>query len=241
MKKEEATEKKGRAQRFLPHLSVDCVIFGYHDGHLRVLLLKWKNSEVWALAGGRVMKDEDVDSAAARVLYERARLEDIFLRQFHTFGAVERVTPADYEDTFAQLGYSKDKAAPLLDRTVTVGYYALVDHLKVSPQPDVFADGFEWRDVKQLHSLVFDHNNIVGKALETLRHAFQYEYLGQNLLPAEFTMPELQRLYETILDHPLDRANFQKRMLSSGHFERVGKRQEGKAHKSPYLYRFITP
>lgn len=223
----------------LPHLSVDCVIFGYHNGELSVLLLKWKNSNVWALAGGRVLKDEDIDTAAERVLFQRTQLKGIFLRQFYIFGRVNRVTPDDYSHTFAHLGYSEDGAAPLLDRTLTVGYYALVDHQKVSPQADEFADGFHWYSVKDIPALVFDHNEIVMKALATLRHAFHYEYLGQNLLPDEFTMPELQHLYETVLDEPMDRANFQKRMLASGHFERVGKRMAGKAHKSPYLYRYV--
>jgi 8-oxo-dGTP diphosphatase len=228
----------GRFDHYLPHLSIDCVIFGYHDGQLRVLLLKWTASDLWSLIGGAVLKEESLDHAATRVLYKRVGLKDIFLRQFYTFGSVERVRQSDYDTTFAKLGFSREESEQLLLRTITVGYYTLVDYQKVDPKPDHRTEDFDWWDVRDLPKMVFDHRYIIEQALVPLRHSFRYEYLGKNLLPEQFTMPELQRLYETILDHPLERSNFQKRMLASGMFERMGKRHNGGAHKSPFMYRF---
>lgn len=229
----------GRFDHYLPHLSIDCVIFGYHDGQLRVLLLKWAASDLWSLIGGAVLKKESLDHAAERVLFKRVGLKGIFLRQFYTFGSVDRVKQSDYDATFAKLGFSKEESEQLLLRTVTVGYYALVDYQKVAPQPGKKTEAFEWWDVRTLPDMIFDHRYITEQALQAVQHSFRYEYLGKNLLPEQFTMPELQRLYETILNHPLDRSNFQKRMLASGMFERMGKRQNGGAHKSPFMYRFV--
>jgi ADP-ribose pyrophosphatase YjhB (NUDIX family) len=219
---------------YLRHLSVDCVIIGFHDNELKVLLLKWKEHGQWCLPGGFVRREESLDDAAARVLEERTGLRDLYLQQFHTFGAPAR------EQNKEQFLWPRIMPADswLRERFVSVGYYALVEFSRAAPKPDLLSDECHWCDIHAVPALIYDHNAILAKALETLRRRLNDYPAGLNLLPAKFTMPELQRLYETILDTPLDRRNFQKKMLSFGILERLEERKTGGAHKAPYLYRF---
>ncbi|MBK7870592.1 MAG: NUDIX hydrolase [Saprospiraceae bacterium] len=228
-------------ERVLPHVSIDCVIFGFHENQLRVLLLHWKNSHTWSLPGGRVFRDESVQAAVYRILEERTGLREVFLQQFYTFGETDRLKNTDFQAIFADFGFDLEAGNVLFDRTVTVGYYALVEYSKVRPTPDFFTDECRWWDVQELPELIFDHKEIAEKALQTLRRQLSYQPVGLNLLPEKFTMPELQKLYETILDKELDRRNFHKRMLAYGILERLEERRSGGAHKSPYLYRFDLP
>ena len=124
------------------------------------------------------------------------------------------------------------------ERAVSIGYYALVEYSLVAPKTDLFTDECRWWDVTEIPDLLFDHNDIVSTALKTLRRQFDYQPIGFNLLPEKFTLIELQKLHETVLGHPLDRGNFQKKMLSYGFLERQEERKTGGAHKAPYLYRF---
>ena len=124
------------------------------------------------------------------------------------------------------------------ERFVTIGYYALVEFSKVKPMPDALSDDCQWWDVDKLPKLMLDHGDIVEKALESLRLNLNDYPVGHNLLSNKFTMPELQQLYETILDKKLDRRNFQKKMLSLGILNRLNERKFGGAHKAPFLYRF---
>jgi 8-oxo-dGTP diphosphatase len=219
-------------QHFLRHLSIDCVIFGFHENQLKVLLLKWKDIQQWCLPGGFIYKDEHVDDSARRILNERTGLEEIFLNQFYTFGDPAR------EKNKKDSPISPFKNTWLMERFVTIGYYALVEFSKVRPMPDPLSDDCQWWDVDKLPKLMLDHSNIVEKALESLRLNLNEYPVGHNLLPSKFTMPELQLLYETILDKKLDRRNFQKKMLSLGILSRLNERKFGGAHKAPYLYRF---
>lgn len=126
----------------------------------------------------------------------------------------------------------------LLQRFISVGYYALVDFVKVKPKPATIFDLCEWYDLKYLPHLIQDHNQIIKKALETLQSNLNEKLIGFNLLPQDFTMGELQKLYETILGKELLRPVFQRKMLTFGILERVAKKWTGGAHKAPYLYRF---
>jgi 8-oxo-dGTP diphosphatase len=126
----------------------------------------------------------------------------------------------------------------LADRTVSIGYYALVEYSLVSPTPDYFSEECRWWDIHEVPSLLFDHDLMVERALHTLRLQLHYQPIGYNLLPEKFTMPELQRLYETIIGKPLDRRNFQKKILGLGYLQRLEERKTIGAHKSPYLYQF---
>ena len=219
-------------KEFLPHISVDCVIFGFHGNQLKVLLLKWKDRGSWCVPGGFVMRDESLDDSAKRTLQERTGLKDIFLRQFQAFG---HPTREKGKKPFKIVGTSKSW---LMERFITVGYWALVEFSKVTPQPDWLSEDCQWHDIHKVPKLIYDHNQIVEAALEALRLSLNDHPVGYNLLPEKFTMPELQKLYETILDTPLDRRNFQKKMLSLDILERLNERKTGGAHKAPFLYRF---
>jgi 8-oxo-dGTP diphosphatase len=223
---------------FQPGLSIDSVIFGFHDNELKVLLTKLKRMDYWTLAGGFVYKDEHVDDAAIRILRERTGVSNIFLKQYYVFGDPKRSDRKFHVKRMNDTGWAFKKDYWLLQRFVTVGYYALVDFSKVNPTADYMSDACEWHDIHDLPSLIMDHQNILDKALEVVRTQLKYQPVGYNLLPRKFTMPELQKLYETILDRKLDRRNFQRKMLGYGILKRLEKRRQGGAHKAPYLYSF---
>lgn len=223
---------------YLPSLSVDCVIFGFHAGELKVLLLKWKHSNKWALPGGFVYKDEDVENAAIRVLNERTQLKDIFLQQFYLFGDVKRSDEKHAEKLLREAGVKNLDTHWLMQRFVTAGYYALVEYAKVKPVPDVLSSECTWHNITDLPDLIIDHKEIIEKGLQALRRQLNYQPVGYNLLPEEFTIKELQLIYETILSKKLDRANFQRKILSYGILDKKEKHYSGGAHKAPYLYSF---
>jgi len=223
---------------FMPGISIDCVIFGFHDGQLKVLLLKIANLNGWGLPAGFIYKDEHIDDSAKRILCERTGLHDIFLQQFYVFGHPSRCDNNITKIAFENTGIKAPKDNWLLQRFLTIGYYALVDYKAVNATPDFFSEDFDWHDIHNLPTLAMDHNEIVQHALLTLRTHLRYQPVGYNLLPDKFTMPELQKLYETILDQKLDRRNFQRKMLSYGILRRLKQRREGVAHKAPYLYSF---
>lgn len=224
--------KKGD-QYFLSHLSVDCVIFGFHENELKVLLLEWKDSKRWCLPGGFILKDEHIDDAAVRILKLRTGLDKIYLRQFYAFG-----DPARDRKKHGIKPPPGVTESWLMDRFITLGYWALVEFSKVVPAPDEFSLSCKWWDVMDLPKLILDHNDIVGKALDSLRSHLHDYPIGKDLLPEKFTMPELQRLYETILDKEIDRRNFQKKILSLDILDRLKELKYGGAHKAPYLYKF---
>lgn len=234
-------ETNPRGQGFLPGLALDFVIFGFHAQELKILILEYENTDLFALPGGFVRENEDLESAARRVLAQRTGLTDIYLEQFHTFGSLQRYDPAPLAQIMQAKGHVAQPDHWLLRRFVTVGYYALVDFTRAVPQPDAMADRCAWYELNQLPSLMLDHESIVAKALETLRETLDRKLIGFNLLEEAFTMHTLQRLYETVLGEPLNRSSFQRRMLSLGILQRLEKTYTGKAHKAPYLYRFARP
>lgn len=219
---------------FLPHLSIDNVIFGFHDNEIKVLLLQWKENNRWCLPGGFVYKDEDIEDAAIRVLKLRTGLDNIYLQQFYTFGGSHRER---HKHGITKPMYIK---APswFMDRFVTIGYFALVEFSKVVPKPDEFSERCTWWDIDKVPSLILDHNKILEKALQSLRLSLNDYPVGKDLLSKKFTMPELQRLYETILGKQLDRRNFQKKIHALDILERLDERKLGGAHKAPFLYMF---
>ena len=222
---------------FLPHLSVDCAIFGFHGGELKILLVKWKGMERWCLPGGYVRRDESLEEAAARVLEERTGLGEIYLQQFRAFGGTDRGEGV-LRGIFARLGIEAPADLWIFGRTVSVGYLALVDFAEVTPTRDHLSEEIRWWEVRERPPLLFDHNDILETALATLRTQLEYRPIGRNLLPEKFTMPELQRLYEAVLGTSLDRRNFQRKMLALGIVERLAERKRGVPHRAPQLYRF---
>lgn len=226
------------AHNFLPSLSVDCVIFGFHENQLKVLLLKHRHLNMWTLPGGFIYKDEPTDAAAYRVLRERTGLNEIFLKQFHVFGEPDRSQKEFHLRDLRKDGINADEDLWILQRFVTIGYYALVEFSKVSPAPDTLSEQCLWWEIHKVPSLILDHREILDRALLTLRTQLMYQPVGYNLLPEKFTMPELQKLYETILDKKLDRRNFQRKILGFKILRRLNETKQGVAHKAPYLYSF---
>ena len=223
----------------LNHLSVDCVIFGFHGGDLQVLLLEWKEINKWALPGGFIKVREHADEAANRVLKERTGLSDIYLRQFHVFTDPDRNKLDDDRDISLFSGnFSKESIHWITGRFVSIGYYALVDFSKVSPVPDMFSEECRWWKLDQLPNLIYDHNHIVDSALISLRNALQYQSIGKYVMPIKFTLPELQRFYETILGQNMDRRNFRKKILNAHIIQPLGETRKTGAHKSPELYSY---
>ncbi|MEO3406852.1 NUDIX domain-containing protein [Mucilaginibacter sp. CAU 1740] len=225
---------------FLPGLAIDTVIFGFHDSQLKVLLLEYKNTGLYALPGGFVHDDEDVNQAARRVLQSRTTLSNIYLEQFYVFGDLSRYDPTPLKAIMEARGYIPPADHWLLKRFVSVGYYALVDFTKAIPAPDEISDTCNWYSLNELPVLMQDHQQIISKALQTLQRDLDQKLIGFNLMTEEFTMGDLQSLYETILNKKLIRAAFQRKMLGLGILERIAKKWTGGAHKAPYLYRFIS-
>lgn len=223
---------------FLPSISVDCVIFGFHEGLLKVLLIKHRYREMWGLPGGFVSKDEPCDQAANRVLKERTGLNDIFLEQFYTFGDTRRYSKEFHIEDLKNDGLTIDDKHWLVQRFVTIGYYALVDYLQVNHIESILSEYNAWWDLNDLPKFMLDHHTIVSKALAALRLHLNYQPIGYNLLPEKFTMPELQKLYETILDKKLDRRNFQRKMIGYDILDKLDETKKGVPHKSPNYYKF---
>ena len=221
----------------VPHVSVDCTIFGFHAGELKILLLKWKGVDAWSLPGGYVRWDESVDEAAHRVLEVRTGLKQIYLRQFRTFGGTGRGEEALHA-VLSGLGVELSAELWIFKRIVSIGYLALVDFLEATPRADHLSEEARWWDVRNRPSLLFDHDDIVASALATLRTQLDHRPIGEKLLPERFTMPELRQLHETVLGTTLDPRNFQRKILERGVVERLAERKRGVPHRAPYLYRF---
>jgi len=224
-------------EKFMKSISLDCVVFGFHDNQLKVLLLEMKFTHEWALPGGFVKLNETVEEAAARVLSERTGLDNIFLKQFRVFSDPGRskMNPAVQDLVISGANPDLEWFA---QRFISIGFYALVDFTKAVPAPDSFSEKALWQSLDNIGNLILDHNLILQKALNTLRLQLNYQPIGYNLMPEKFTMPELQKLYETILGKKLDRRNFQRKILSFGILNKLQETKKGGAHKAPFLYEF---
>jgi 8-oxo-dGTP diphosphatase len=225
-------------ENYQPGLSIDCVIFGFHDNQLKVLLIKVERANKWALPGGFIPVDQDIDTAAVTVLNGRTGVEGVFLRQFATFGKVDRNKQHFDKKTLEYLKIEEEKGKWLTRRFVTIGYYALVDFSKILPNPASRHEIVEWIDHKEVPELILDHREILDKALDTLRIELNLMPIGYNLLPEKFTIPELQKLYETILDKKLDRRNFLRKITNIGILIKLDEKKSNVAHKAPNLYSF---
>lgn len=223
-------EKSAKAwEMYIPNLSVDCVVFGFQDVTLKVLVTKLKDKNVWALPGGYVLKEDTLNEAANRILYQRTGAENIYLQQFKIFSDLNR-SDGVFED-FPDTLWNKQ-------RFLSVGFYALVDFSHVNLVMDNISDACEWVSIEELPDFMMDHREIFDKALETLRRQLNHKPIGYNLLPEKFTMPELQKLYEIILGKKLNRGNFYRKMLRYDILEKLEESRKGGAHKAPDLYRF---
>lgn len=203
-----------------PSLTVDCVIFGLDEGDLKVLLIQrdlepFKGK--WALPGGFVRVNETLDEAALRELQEETGVSNVYLEQLYTFGEVNR-DPRE--------------------RVVTVSYYALAklsDH-RIKATTD--ARDAAWFSVSDMPGLAFDHEKIFETALARLKGKVRYQPIGFELLPQKFTLTQLQKLYEKILERELDKRNFRKKILSMDVLIETDEIEQDVAHRAARLYRF---
>ncbi|GAB3510725.1 NUDIX domain-containing protein [Spirosoma knui] len=234
-------------QNYIQQLSIDCVIFGYQERKLKVLVPKLDfKGDFWALPSGYIDQNESIDQAARRILEGRTGIKDIYLEQFRIFGDTER-SNIRFLKRMIELNKEKIGGSHFIQkgfdwitrRFISIGYYALVDINKVIPQKSEIDESIDWYDINQLPTLIMDHNEMVKCALETLQLNLDHKLIGFNLLPETFTMKEVQELYEAIFDKPFARNNFQKKILDLNVLERLDKKFTGAANKAPYLYRFL--
>ena len=224
--------------RFVPGMSVDCVVIGFDNDGLKVLLMKWKGLDKFSLPGGFVLKEEDLDKAAVRVLMERTGIRLPFLEQFKTFGNVARRDGSTLAHNLKMMKLPDPWIRWFEQRFISTGYVSLVDIGKCDLQSDPVSESIDWFGIHEIPDLIYDHREMVEEAIRYVLNQINYLPIGMTLLPEKFTMKELQHLYESILEKKLDRGNFQRKMLKLGIFIRHEKQLEGGAHKAPYLYSF---
>lgn len=217
-----------------PNVSVDCVVFGFDNKSLNVLLIEQKDlgqiNKQFALPGDLVMEDEGLNEAANRVLKELTQIEGIFLHQFHAFGDPNRVK--NIKDIAWLQSYRQNPQA----RVITVAYFALVKMDDFQPEASSFAERVFWQDVHNIPPLAFDHNIIFESALHSLRQQFVHKQIGFELLPDKFTLNQLQVLHEAVLDVELDKRNFRKKVIKEEWVKPLNEKQRGVLHKPARLY-----
>ncbi len=228
---------KTQTENIHPGLSVDCVIISFHEQKMKILLNKYKLSKLWMLPGGLVHKEEDVDEAVQRVLLQRTGLTNIKLRQFYLFGKKDRCNIDNNRDLLESYGVSPDDIPNLMSRYATLGYFAFVRYDQVSLSEDD-TDLSMWFDIDKIPKLSHDHNEIINRAIKHIRLLIDVIPIGYELLPEEFTIVELRKIYEGILGEELDKRNFRKRMLTSELIVSLDKKRETDPYPQPNLYSF---
>jgi len=216
-----------------PNVSVDCVVFGFDNERLNVLLIEKKSDNTkhqFALPGDLILEDESLDEAADRILWELTSINGIFLKQFHTFGDPNRVR--DIKDLAWLQNYRENPQA----RVITVAYFALIKMGDFEPDASSFAERVFWCDINEVPPLAFDHNKIFNAALFRLRTDFENQRTGFELLPDKFTLSHIQNLYEMILGKKLDKRNFRKKLLKENLVLPTDEKQQGVLHKPARLY-----
>lgn len=221
-----------------PGFSVDCVIITFYDKKLKVLLNKSELINKWMLPGGWVLKDEDVDTAACRILKERTGLDNVYLRQFYLFGKANR-TNLDENKAILEAAreLTDEKVKQFVTRFISIGYFALIKYEDAIIE-DRENDICMWVDLDCIPQLYTDHNQIIDKAIDIIQLLIDYLPIGYQLLPEKFIIPDLRAIYEGILRQPLDKRNFQKKMLASGLITRLDERKVVNTYPHPYYYIF---
>jgi ADP-ribose pyrophosphatase YjhB (NUDIX family) len=200
-------------------LAVDCIIFGFDQEDLKILLIKRgiePEKGKWSLVGGFLKKEETLEAAATRILDFYTGLDDIFMEQVSTFSDVNRDP---------------------VERTVSTAYYALIN-IKQHSKSLIKQYSAKWFSVSKAPQLIFDHDNMVQYALKRLRTRTTTEPIGFDLLPEKFTMRELQKLYEAIWDTKLDKRNFINKINSLDILEKLEEKDMTTSRKGSYLYKF---
>ena len=199
-------------------LAIDCIIFGFDGKDLKLLLIK-RNFEPekgkWSLMGGFLNPDEDLEDGAARILYDLTGLRNIYVEQLETYGKVKR-DPGE--------------------RTVSVVFFALIQ-IEEHDSEAIKSHNASWISLDNRPELIFDHENMVIRAIEHLRYKAALHPIGFELLPERFTIPHLQKLYEAIYNIPIDRRNFSRKILSTGLLIDTGEKNSQSATKKAALYK----
>ena len=201
-------------------VTIDCTIFGFENGHLEVLLVKHAqgiSAGKWGLPGGWILKKEDIDTAAQRLLRELTGLNQIFLEQLKAFG---------------------DPARFPLGRVITIGYYALIKKEDYNIKAGYTASEVKWHQIKNIPELIYDHSYILEYSLEQLRKKLKQAPIGFNLLPEKFTLLQLMQLYEEILNIEMDKPNFRRKILKMKLLKDLGEKQKDVSHRAAKLYKF---
>ena len=203
-------------------VTVDIVIFTIRNKKLQVLLVQRAVEpfkDKWAIPGGFIRLSENLDEAAQRLLYEKTRVKDVYLEQLYTFG-----DPLRYPSS----------------RVITVGYYALIrsEDLKLSFETGLNVKQVKWHSVYNLPHLAFDHKEIITYAIKRIRNRLEYSSIAFQLLPKKFTLTELQKTYEMILNTDLDKRNFRKKMVSLGILNELNEYTKSGSKRPARLYSF---
>lgn len=202
-------------------ITVDCVIFGLENNQLKILLIKRSTEPEkgrWALPGGFVEIDETLEDAAGRILHDITGLDKVHLEQICAFSSPDRHP---------------------MGRIITIPFYTLVKPENYTLQPKQFANEAYWSEIDKLPRLAFDHEEIVAAAVANLKKEIRMKPIGFELLPEKFTISQLQKLYEILLNEKLDRRNFRRKILNLGILEELNEVKAGR-HKDAKLYRFDT-
>ena len=216
-----------------PNISVDCVVFGFDGQNLNVLLIEQKDvgqSRKFALPGDHLEEDENLDTAAQRVLRELTSLSGLYLRQSGAFGDPDRVK------NIKDLPWLQSNRSNPEARVITIAYYALVKMSDFNPSASSFAERVLWQEVQDIPELAFDHSEIVTTALNKLRNDVRELRVGHELLPEKFTLTQVQSLHESILNSSFDKRNFRKKALNDSWVIPLDEKQTGVFHKPARLY-----
>jgi 8-oxo-dGTP diphosphatase len=220
------------------HISVDCVIFGYDDDGLKVLLIDQQlpydgsSADIQTqpqLPGDLILINEGLLQAAKRVLFELTQLNGIYLKQFHAFGDPSRVN---------DLAWLQSLRTHPEQRVITVAYFGLVSLQDHTPKPSSFAGSVNWVDLNDIPPLAFDHNEILSTGFDALREQLESHHISFELLPKKFTLSQLQALYELVLDKKFDKRNFRKNVKRMSHVIPLNEKQQGVMHKPAQLFSF---
>ncbi|HAP64773.1 MAG TPA: hypothetical protein DCR93_36575 [Cytophagales bacterium] len=220
---------------YLPNLSVDMVIIGYREQQLHCLLLKM--GQRWMLPGGYVGQDESVNQTVERVLKERTGLNQPHLKFLSVFGESDRKFDQEFKAFFKDRNLDWREDLWINIRFVTLAYYSLVNINTTHPTLGELDDAIDWHPMDALPEMWLDHATIAQTARNRLKRDIQHELVTYRLLPDAFTMPQLHQLHQVILEEPLDRSRFQKKMLASAVFERLPQLKQETPGRNPYQYR----
>lgn len=220
--KKSPRKKSGYPQPYRPLLAVDILIFTIIDNRLNILLIKRKYQPFkgrWAIPGGFIQKNESLEKAAKRELKEETNVSNVYLEQLYSFGQPKR-DPRD--------------------RVISVAYFALVPFEKVEQiKPTTDAAKAKWFPIKKLPELAFDHDKIIKYAQKRLKWKMEYTNVIYSLLPEEFTLTDMRKIYEIVFDKQFDKRNFRKKILSLGLIKLTGKKVIRGVHRPAGTYQFL--